>query len=181
MMLRSVMVAVAGLLMAGGVSAWGQQVFVHPESLACGAGKTKFDVKADSGAVVEPPIPAGKARVYVVESMWIQPFLPTAVSIGMDGTWLGATKADTHMTFFVTPGVHHLCAEFEREGLSGGMDEEGRVLLLRLNAEAGKTYYISYHGMSLREQPNVATFGFVDEDEGEYLVERTLPAVWKAK
>jgi hypothetical protein len=171
MALRSV---VAALLVAGAGAALGQQV-VHPESLACGVAKAKFSVKADADTATPAQAPAGKATVYVIESMPKVPFVTKNVDIGMDGGWLGATTAQTHMTFFVTPGVHHLCAEYQGE--AAGMDDEGRVLLLRLDAEAGKTYYISYHGMFLKDSPSIAFFEYVDGDEGEYLVERTPLAV----
>ncbi|WP_220465008.1 hypothetical protein [Granulicella sp. 5B5] len=59
------------------------------------------------------------------------------------------------------------------------MDAEGRVLLLRLDAEADKTYYIRYHGVFLKDSHSIAFFEYVDEDEGEYLVGRTRLAVSK--
>jgi hypothetical protein len=91
--------------------------------------------------------------------------------MGLDGEWIGATDAQSHLSFTVDPGVHHLCAVYQ--GHAAGMDAEGQTLLLRLDAEAAHTYYFRYHALFLKESPGLAFFEPVDEDEGLLLLERT--------
>jgi hypothetical protein len=123
-------------------------------------------------ASVDPAQPQpGKALVYVIESSLID-----KVNIGLDGNWLGATDNKSHIRFTVDPGVHHLCAVYQgRHGYA--MDQEGAVLLLRLNAEAGHIYYFRYHAFFARDAPGIASFEPVDEDEGPFLVQHTAEAV----
>jgi hypothetical protein len=143
-----------------------------PIAAACGQDRVDFVVKKDTmPAPVEPkPVP-GKALVYVIESMPNYPFVTKKVNIGMDGHWLGATDADTFMSFSAEPGVHHLCAVYQ--GHAESMDEEGHTLLLKMDLEAGKTYYVRYHALFLKDSPGIALFERVDEDEGQLLVEQT--------
>jgi hypothetical protein len=193
---RKAVAAVAVLVLAGvaGVSAMGQQGVVSPESLACGGVPANFTVTREPGQSLPtsdktrltqetrfgnakdhpivtdvPPLAAGKARVYVIEAMLHYPFVTEKVNIGMDGTWLGATDANTWMSFDVLPGTHHLCAVYQ--GHAEGMDTEGRVLLLHLEAKAGETYYVRYHAQFLKDSPGMAFFDYVDEDEGSFLLQ----------
>jgi hypothetical protein len=161
----------------------GQQA-PNPVSVACGPTKMDFNVSKETAPPGQAPpgpapIAAGQALVYIVESMPQVPFVTKKVNIGKDGAWLGATDANTYMSFSVTPGVHHLCAVYQ--GHAAGMDAEGNTLLLRLNAQAGHTYYVNYHGMFFKDSPSIAFFNFVDEDEGPLLLQRSQHAVSVAK
>jgi len=155
-----------------------QQTPISPTSSACGANEANFTVKHDDVNSGATPIPPGKALVHVIEAMADYPFVTKKVNIGMDGTWLGATDIDTHMTFIVDAGVHHLCAVYQ--GHAAGMDNEGHTLLLLLNAEPGKTYYLRYHALFVKDAPGdvfgIAFFEQVDADEGEYLLQTTSHA-----
>jgi hypothetical protein len=151
-----------------------QQTLINPVSSACGPHEANFDVTHDdvqSGSIAIPP---GKALVHVIETMLDYPFVTKKVNIGMDGTWLGATDAQSHMTFLVDAGTHHLCAVYQ--GHAQGMDDEGHTLLLLLNAEPGKTYYLRYHALFLKDSPGIAFFDQVDADEGQLLLQTTSHA-----
>ena len=115
-----------------------------------------------------------EALVYVIETMPDVPWVTKQVNIGLDGSWVGATDAQTHVSFVVTKGTHHLCAVYQ--GHATGMDEEGQTLLLNLKADAGHIYYIRYHAMFLKDSPGMAFFEKVDEDEGLLLSQRTEEA-----
>jgi hypothetical protein len=41
------------------------------------------------------------------------------------------------------------------------------------SSEAGRTYYLRYHALFLKDSPGIDFFEPVDEDEGLLLVERT--------
>jgi hypothetical protein len=156
-----------------------QQPEPNPYAAACGSTEADFTVKHAPSADNAMQPPAGKALVYITESMPDLSIYTTKVNIGLDGAWLGATDAASHISFTVDPGIHHLCAVYQGE--AAPMDAEGQTLLLRLNAQAGQTYYISYHAFFLREYPGIARFEFIDEDEGQLLVQRTPTATSKLK
>jgi hypothetical protein len=158
----------ATLLLA--VSATAQQATASPSADACGPNKANYDVQHDAGPFVPQQVPSEKALVYIIEAMPHYPFVTEKVNIGLDGTWLGATDAQTYMSFTIDPGVHHLCAVYQ--GHAEGMDEEGRTLLLHLDAQAGKIYYIRYHALFLKDSPGIAFFEKVDDDEGLFLLQR---------
>ena len=141
---------------------------------ACGATDANYTVKhsPNSSGLTQPP--ARQALVYIIETMPDYPFVTKKVNIGLDGSWIGATDAQTHISFAVTQGTHHLCAVYQ--GHAASMDEEGHILLLNLKAEAGHIYYIRYHAMFLKDSPGIAFFEKVDEDEGPFLVQRTEEA-----
>ncbi len=155
----------AAMLLASAVVALGQQT-VAPETLACGAGEGRFDVKR------QPPqalvtVPEGKALVYLIEEMPKVPLISTRVSYGLDGTWVGATDAMTYMAITIDPGVHHFCAKFQGKITLG---EQGPLVLKKLDVKAGETYYLLYRGLFDKTDGEIAFFDRVDEDEGLYLV-----------
>src|SRR5258708_34742986 len=77
---------------------------------ACGPLDAKFDAQAgpgQSGAQLQP----GKAMIYVAED---SPKAPgelghATLRVGQDGAWVGATRANSYLSFTVDPGEHHLC------------------------------------------------------------------------
>ena len=136
---------------------------------ACGPADVRFDARTSAGqpAALEP----GKALVYVNEVFKKVPGElgnPT-IRIGLDGTWMGATRANSYISFAVEPGEHHLCTNWQShlKRLSREASFTG------FTAEAGHTYYfralVSYQSvgtattMSLDLQP-------INPDEGQYLV-----------
>lgn len=164
----------ASLLLASTVNA--QQTIAGPQAAACGSTNANFTVKtqAVTSILVQPP--PGKALVYVIEAMDNEGlFATTKVTFGLDGNWIGATNANTHINFTVDPGVHHLCAVYQ--GALKNMDGDGHTLLLHLDAQAGHVYYIRYHGLLFHDSPGLAFLEPVDEDEGLYLASGTDSAV----
>jgi hypothetical protein len=151
-----------------------QQPIPNPLAAACGSTEANFTVKRDTGSSTPAQVPPGKALVYIIESMQNYPFVTKKVNIGLDGAWFGATDANTHVSFTVDPGVHHLCAVYQ--GHAESMDNEGHTLLLRLNTQAGHIYYVRYHALFLKDSPGIAFFEPIDEDEGQYLVQSTEEA-----
>jgi hypothetical protein len=145
-----------------------QQASPDPSTNACGSTETNYTVKASpsNDAPTEPP--PRKALVYIIETMPDYHLATTKVNIGLDGAWVGATSAYTHLSFVVTQGTHNLCAVYQ--GHADTMDDEGHTLVLRLNAQAGNIYYFRYHALFLKDSPGIAFFDPIDEEEGKYLV-----------
>jgi len=156
----------------------GQQNPPSPYPAACGPVEANFVVKR-TPTPGDPTIPpSDKALVYLIESMPNYPVITKKVNIGMDGTWLGATDTMTHISFTVDPGIHHLCAVYQGHAVDIG--EEARTLLLHLDAQAGKVYYLRYHAFITRDGGTVS-FQPIDEDEGIFLVQHTEQATSKLK
>jgi len=156
------------------LAAHAQQPAPNPIAAACGSTDANYTVKHTTASVGPTQPPPRAALVYIIETMPDYPFVTKKVNIGLDGSWVGATDAQTHISFVVTQGTHHLCAIYQ--GHAASMDEEGQTLLLNLKAEAGHIYYIRYHAMFLKDSPGIAFFEKVDEDEGPFLVQRTEEA-----
>jgi hypothetical protein len=142
---------------------------------ACGTTNANFTVKSQTASSIPNQPPPGKALVYVIETMDNEAlFATTKVNLGLDGNWIAATNANTHISFIVDPGAHHLCAAYQGHAVS--MDDEGHTLLLHLDAQAGHTYYLRYHALFLKDSPGIALFDLADEDEGLFLIQRTQQA-----
>ena len=80
------------------------------------------------------------AQVYVVEVFkkpWFELRNPT-VRIGLDGSWIGATRGNSYVVFSVDhPGEHHLCAQWQ----SGFERYSREAAFNRFTAELDKRYY----------------------------------------
>jgi hypothetical protein len=144
---------------------------MNPMTAACGPERANFAVTRDAVPAGPVSAPTDKALVYVIEAMPRIPIVTTKVNIGVDGRWVGATEAEGFLNVSLDPGEHHLCAIYQ--GHAAGMDAEGQTLLLRLNVEAGKTYYLRYHGVFLKDAGTIAFFEPVDADEGQLLLQRS--------
>jgi hypothetical protein len=80
---------------------------------ARGPKEVRFDAVRTQGnpPVLEP----GKALIYVSEVFkkvpgeWGNP----TIRIGLDGAWMGATRANSYVAFSVDPGEHHLCTNWQ--------------------------------------------------------------------
>lgn len=187
--------AASGILVAGMVAgeAGAQQRATSASAAvaACGTMNVNFDVTAgpavvstsqpggaSAGAAQGAQAPEGKALVYLVEDIIHIPLSSTTLRAGMDGNWVGATKNLMYVSFVVDPGVRHVCVSVQ--GHAWGQLERG-ITLLRLNAEAGKTYYLRARMTQGKDVLPLVLLDAVDEDEGQLLVQTAVPAVWHPK
>jgi hypothetical protein len=106
----------------------------------CGPNEVEFNVKKDKNKHPAPQPEAGKALVYVIDKVKLDPGLVLAtvtLRIGLDGSWVGANQGDSDFYFPVDPGEHHICAQWQ--------STFGRLSKLAsaasLTAEAGQVYY----------------------------------------
>jgi hypothetical protein len=152
------------------VTAGFSQQTPSPESQGpCGAAEMRFNTRTIPGKPASPE--SGKARVYVEEVFRKVPGElgnPT-LRVGLDGTWMGATRANSFIAFNVDPGEHHLCTNWQSHfrGLSREKSFANFI------AEANKTYYfrarVSYQStqtattMTLDLDP-------LNPDEGQRLI-----------
>jgi hypothetical protein len=133
---------------------------------ACGPGQVHFDVAATNytESIAQPT--NGKAFVFLIAEG------NNTVRIGLNGTWVGAVEGDSHMSFPVDPGEHHLCAS----GQSFFSKGNTTVALSSFTAEAGKVYYFRVRTSSQGD----AAF-LVNSDQGSYMVLKTKISNWHAR
>jgi len=137
---------------------------------ACGPNEVKFTVKADPQRPPLAQAEPGKALVYVVE-VYDRPLnelgKPT-IRAGMDGTWMGANRSTSYLSFAVDAGEHHLCTDWQDvpRRIAGV-----RPSLTKFNAEAGQTYYFQAHVVEYSLSLWSLDLQMVNEDEGRMLVE----------
>jgi hypothetical protein len=130
---------------------------------ACGPGQTHFDVEAINFTESISQPAAGKALVYVI-AQWQG---GGTVRIGLNGSWAGAITTDSHMSFPVDPGEHHLCSSWQ----SIFAKNNKAVVLSSFTAEAGKIYYFRVRAI-IQGQNASSIFDMdpINSDEGRYLV-----------
>jgi hypothetical protein len=124
------------ILTAASLSA--QDAASNPLQSACGPMGAKFQIKTDGGQSPNVKTDAGKALVYVIEDQQFKAVKDVTVRVGLDGSWVGATRGNSYLAFPVEPGEHHLCADIVPGVLSSGR----LVSLYGLTAEAGGVYYL---------------------------------------
>jgi hypothetical protein len=107
---------------------------------SCGSINIQFDVKQNQNKqdLVHAPEP-GKALVYFIEQ-YPSPadnFIIPTVRIGLDGSWVGATRGASYFFFSVDPGEHHLCVSWQTVYKS----VSSQFSLTSFTAEGGKSYF----------------------------------------
>lgn len=137
----------------------------------CGITDIKFDVKTDKSQhpVVQPQ--SGKAVVYFVEDDTQFQSKPTPLTrIGLDGTWVGANHGNSYFYLSISPGEHHLCANWQS---FVGFGAHHLSAAAHFTAEAGQSYYFTVKNTWLREVmiPNIA-LERLDSDQGQLLASR---------
>ncbi len=151
-----------------------------PAAPGCGDPDAKFDVKTGgAGHAVEPK--PGKATVYMIEDDSDFNSVPKPTTrIGVDGKWIGATHGNSYLYFFVDPGVHHLCASWQRTVVTGkGHQTEAA----HFSAEAGEAYYFEVKSLFFFDQPGQVDVSLtpLDGDEGQLLVNKYRLSTSQAK
>ena len=94
------------LLLASPALAQTKPSIAAPPS-SCGPIHVQFNVKRDQA---QPPaeLEPVKTLIYVIGNLG-----DGTIRVGLDGTWIGANGGDSHFSFSVPPGEHHLCANVQ--------------------------------------------------------------------
>ncbi|HEV2341577.1 MAG TPA: DUF2846 domain-containing protein [Candidatus Acidoferrales bacterium] len=109
----------------------------------CGPASVKLDVSTTKQRPAAPEIQAGKALVYFLQDDLKYDSSPRPTTrFAVDGTWVGATHANSYFYVFVDPGEHHLCANWQSDVLPFNFGASKRsTAAAGFSAESGKTYY----------------------------------------
>lgn len=110
------------------------------EAPGCGPTNIKFDVKTMGGQHALPSPDPGKALViFLQDDLKFNSRPRPTTRFGIDGTWVGATQANSYFFVSVDPGEHHLCASWQSR-VSVGIPTRPTAAT-HFTAESGKTYY----------------------------------------
>lgn len=109
------------------VQAFGQES--KEEKLkACGTEKVNYKASTDKKQHPTPEAPTDKALIYVLRPTIFG--MKINSKLAADGDWKGVNRGKTYFFFTVEPGERYFCSESENQDY------------LKLNVEAGKTYYL---------------------------------------
>jgi hypothetical protein len=137
----------------------------------CGPTDFKFEVKSsDSSHPVTQPA-AGKALVYFLQDDKVFESHPRpTVKWGVDGTWIGATQANTYFYISLDPGEHHLCSEWQTSVI---VTAGHQAAAAHFTAEAGQVYYFRAQDFYWKDT-NAASVKLnpVDSDEAQLLMSK---------
>jgi hypothetical protein len=151
------------LVMFLAVSAFAQQE-LSGALAACGPKGSHFDVKRDESqhTLVQPG--PGKARVYFLQDIGVEPCLGSCgtTKIGLDGEWVGANQGNSYFSVSVDPGEHHVCANLHPQF------SPHTVAFAHFTAEAGKVYYFRTRPFWGKDQ--LLNIDPVDSDQAKYLI-----------
>jgi hypothetical protein len=139
---------------------------------ACGDDKVKFDVKLQKDQHT-PSVPSADKALIVFEEAfdhgggWCIKCDVTA-RVGLDGAWAGAAQGNSWFAVSVTPGEHHVCADWQsvlgrlkkKVGLASFTAEPGKIYYYRIKVNL-KTISKEYVEQDLELVP-------INEDEGKY-------------
>jgi hypothetical protein len=153
---------------------------------ACGDDHAHFDVKTEKDAPAPAALEAGKARVVFIGRIDAPGCLGCgefAPRIGVDGSWVGATKGDSYFVLDVAPGTHNVCADWK--SLSAAPRRNWGVA--SFTAEAGQTYFfetkIEPAGQAPSDPSAIRTHWILDlkqldDDKGGELMKKSALATW---
>ncbi len=173
--LRKLLAAAVGLLVVLPLFAFadyqddsGQPTSYDLELRACGtkANEVDYETRTDKGDHPTPQPPADKALIYILRpSMMGHKFQS---KLAVDGEWKGVNRGNNYFYFTLEPGVHHFCSATETYSV------------LKLEVEAGKTYYLQQHvRMGVKEQRG--KLGVLTEEEGKAKLAHAHLSVWEAR
>jgi hypothetical protein len=143
----------------------------------CGPSDVAFDVSTKKGG---PPAPApgpGKALVYFLQDDVKYGARPRPTTrFGIDGTWVGATHANSYFYVFIDAGDHHLCANWQSDVTPFQFGPKRSTAAAHFTAEAGKSYYFRARDIAITDgrgqlvsEPEVA-LSPMDIDEAQVLM-----------
>ena len=153
------------ILLASSAVAQNKAAIAAPPA-TCGPATINFAVKQDQPQPISQP-ESGKALVYV-----IQDYGHVTIRVGLDGSWIGANQGNSHFSFSVPPGEHHLCANWQ----SKMADYSSLYSLANFIAEPGTIYYFRTR-VWISETTLFFDLDPLNSDEGRYLATTTPLAV----
>ncbi|MGC1107691.1 MAG: hypothetical protein WA876_14250 [Candidatus Acidiferrales bacterium] len=146
------------------------------EGPGCGPANIKFDVSTSKKYSL-PSMQPGKALIYLFQDDLKYGARPRPTTrFAIDGTWIGATHADSFIYAFVDAGDHDVCANWQSDDTGlGYIGPKRSTAAAHFTAEAGKSYYfrardIAYtNGRTIVSEPEVV-LAPLDSDEARVII-----------
>ncbi|MGH9687942.1 MAG: DUF2846 domain-containing protein [Candidatus Acidiferrales bacterium] len=143
----------------------------------CGPANVRFDVKTTRASQPAATAAPGKALVYFLQDDLKYKATPRPTTrFGIDGTWVGATHANSYFYVFVDPGEHHLCANWQSDTTPFYFGRKRATAATGFTAEAGETYYFRARDIahtngqhSIVSEPELLLFP-VESDEAQAIM-----------
>jgi hypothetical protein len=136
----------------------------------CGADAAKFEVSTEKQRQSVGKPDTAKALIVFLQDdgQFFSRPRPTT-RFGIDGTWIGATSADSYFSVAVEPGEHHLCAKWQNFiGFTFG--EGMNTAAAHFTAEAGGVYFfVARDRCNKHDTPPEVKLLPLDSDEGQLL------------
>ena len=140
-----------------------------PIPSGCAQSNDKFDVKTDKTKHPMTRPESGKALMYLMQDDQNYGGFTQTVRWGLDGTWVGATRANSYFYFSIEPGQHHLCTDWTPSAFAA----DWWPAAYQFTASAGETYYFRVVDISLRENAKTEMkLAPVNSDEAQLLISR---------
>lgn len=138
------------------------------ELKACGPKENEVDYAAgtDKKQHPTPEQPADKGLIYVLRPSMMGMAIQTKLAV--DGDWKGVNRGNNYFYFTVDPGEHFFCSVAENRSL------------LKLNVEAGKTYYLQQH-VALGVTKARTKIELMTEEEGRKKATTANLSTWTIK
>lgn len=115
----------------------------------CGDPALRYEVSADRGFHPHLPV-AGKAQIFYFQDDDVAGLRRPTTRIGLDGQWIGANRGHNYFVFYVDPGQHALCVNWQDPG-TFSRDQQPEASL-QFDAKANQVYYFqassTFHGAS---------------------------------
>lgn len=144
----------------------------------CGPANIKFDVSTTKSHRPSPAPETGKALVFFLQDDLKDSAGPRPTTrFAIDGTWVGATHANSYFYAYVDPGEHHVCANWQSFHTFGTYFGPKRsTAAAHFTAEAGKSYYFraqdfvfTDHTGAIKSEPEVL-LSPLDSDEAQVIM-----------
>lgn len=147
------------------------------EGPGCGPANIKFDISTSKKYSL-PSVQPGRALIYLFQDDVKYGARPRPTTrFAIDGTWIGATHANSFVYAFVDPGDHHLCANWQSDvtPFQFGVSKRSTAAA-HLTAVAGQTYYFRARDIAytdakgaLLSEPEVV-LSPLDSDEAQVII-----------
>jgi hypothetical protein len=126
-----------------------------PAGPGCGPPSVKFDVKTEKKPKTAPVSRSGKAIVFFLQDDLKFGSRPRPTTrFGIDGTWVGATHANSYFFALVDPGEHHVCANWQSRVIL--FSPTRSTAATHFKAVAGKVYYFRARDIAIFDHPGGA-------------------------
>ncbi len=135
----------------------------------CGTTDTKFSLQTDKTRHQLGTPEPGKALIYFLQddsNFNVRPRPTTRFAV--DGSWVGATQANSYVSISLSPGEYILCADWQASQL--GMHVLRKAMSSHVTAVAGDIYFFVVRDLAPDNSAGSLSFWPILIDEAQSLI-----------